>query len=256
MSERQAFPAALFDRAGLNRQHLFKLASLPGEIRSKLGDTGGFHQLILLGHGGKRLWDCVQAAGLPGEDPIDDYVMQSVRRIFADHLAGRNYRIVYPGEAPVGLQQLGTLAGWHQPSPFMVGIDAEWGSWFAYRAVILADTDFLPIFPVDPRASRWFYGRNPQAAGQGAQASWERSHPCLTCLEQPCLSACPAGAVTNQAFALDKCLAYRQSADSACQFTCLARIACPVGREHRYSADQLRHCYGISLRMIRQFNSG
>lgn len=232
MSERQVFPAALFDQAGLNRQHLFNLASLPDEIRAKLGDTADFRQLILLGHGGKKLWECVQAAGLPGEDPIDDYVMQRVRRIFAHHLANKNYRIVYPGEAPVGLQQLGKLAGWHQPSPFMVGIDAEWGSWFAYRAVILADTDFLPVLPVD------------------------RSKPCLSCADQPCLSACPAGAVTTEAFALDKCLAYRQSADAACQFTCLARIACPVGREHRYSADQLRHCYGISLRMIRQFNSG
>ncbi|PKO88790.1 MAG: hypothetical protein CVU16_13260 [Betaproteobacteria bacterium HGW-Betaproteobacteria-10] len=241
MSKRQAFPAALFDQVGLNRQHLFNLDSLPGDIRAKLGDTGNFRQLILLGHGGKRLWECVQAADLPGDDPIDDYVMQSIRQIFARHLGHKNYRVVYPGDTPMGLQQLGKLAGWHQSSPFMVGIDAVWGSWFAYRAVILADTDFLPILPVDRSASR--------------HAS-DQAHPCSNCSEPPCMTACPVGAVTNEAFALAECLAYRQSPASACQFTCLARVACPVGSEHRYNADQLRHCYGISLRLIRQFTSG
>ncbi len=224
MSEIQPFPAALFSQAGLNRQHVFDLDRLPDAVRSTLGDTENFRQLILLGHGGKRLWACVQAAGMRGDHPIDDYVIQTVAQVFAD----KNYRIVYPGDAPVGLQQLGTLAGWHHPSPFMVGIDGEWGSWFAYRAAVLADTDFLPFFPVD------------------------RGHPCPACSERPCIPACPAAALSNEGFALDKCIAYRQQDGSACQFTCLARSACPVGSEHRYSEAQLRHTYGISLRMIRR----
>ena len=165
---------------------------------------------------------------MAGENPIDDYVVQTVAQIFADHFADQKYRIVYPGDGPVGLQQLGKLAGWHHPSPFMVGIDDEWGSWFAYRAVVLANTDFLPFLPVD------------------------RSHPCSTCSERPCISACPAAALANGGFALDKCIAYRKQDGSACQFTCLARSACPVGSEHRYSEAQLRHTYGISLRMIRR----
>ena len=228
MSESRAFPTALFDQAGLNRQHVFDLDRLPDEVRSTLGDTENFHQLILLGHGGKRLWACVQAADMAGEHPIDNYVTQTVAQVFAEHFADQKFRIVYPGDSPVGLQELGKLAGWHHPSPFMVGIDDEWGSWFAYRAVVLADTDFLPFLPVD------------------------RSNPCSSCAEQPCISACPAGAVSNEAFALDKCIAYRRQAGSACEFTCLARIACPVGSEHRYSEAQLRHTYGISLRMIRR----
>lgn len=228
MSEARLFPAALFNQAGLNRQHVFDLDRLPDAVRSTLGETANFRQLILLGHGGKRLWACVQAARMPGEHPIDDYVVQTVAQVFAEHFADKNYRIVYPGNAPVGLQQLGTLAGWHHPSPFMVGIDGEWGSWFAYRAAILADTDFLPFLPVD------------------------RSHPCSSCSERPCISACPAAALANGGFALDKCIAYRQQEGSACQFTCLARSACPVGSEHRYSEAQLRHTYGISLHMIRR----
>lgn len=228
MSERQVFPAALFDQAGLNRQHVFAIDALPEAIRSTLGDTENFRQLILLGHGGKRLWACVQAAGMVDEHPIDDYVVQTVAQIFAEHFADQKYRIVYPGDGPVGLQQLGKLAGWHHPSPFMVGIDDEWGSWFAYRAVILADTDFLPFYAVD------------------------RSNPCPSCSERPCISVCPAAALANGEFALDKCIAYRRQDGSACQYTCLARSACPVGSEHHYSEAQLRHTYGISLRMIRQ----
>lgn len=229
MSEQPLFPSALFDQAGLNRQHVFDLDALPAAIRATLGDTANCRQLILLGHAGRHLWQCVQSAGMAGEHPIDDYVIETVARVFATQLAGRSYRILYPGDAPLGLQQLGTLAGWHHPSPFMVGIDAEWGSWFAYRAVVLADTDFLPFLPVD------------------------RSNPCLSCLEQPCLTACPAAALSGTALALDKCIAYRQKAQSACQFTCLARTACPVGSEHRYSEAQLRHTYGISLRMIKRY---
>lgn len=227
MSKARSFPSALFNQAGLNRQHVFNLDSLPDQVRSTLGETANFRQLILLGHGGKQLWACVQAAGITGEHPIDDYVIRTVAQVFAGYLADNSYRIVYPGNAPVGLQQLGSLAGWHHPSPFMVGIDGEWGSWFAYRAAILADTDFLPFLPVD------------------------RSHPCPACSGRPCIPACPAAAMSDGGFALDKCIAYRRQEGSACQFTCLARSACPVGSEHRYSEAQLRHSYAISLRMIR-----
>jgi hypothetical protein len=48
-------------------------------------------------------------------------------------------------------------------------------------------------------------------------------------------------------FALPRCLEYRRRPDSACAFTCLARLACPVGSDHRYDAAQLRHSYGQSL---------
>lgn len=223
------FPAEFLNQAGLNRQHVFALRDLPAAVTKTLGATDGFRQLILLGHGGRKLWECVKASGIGGEHPIDDYCVQTVARWFAGELPGRSYRILYPGEPPVGLQQLGKLAGWHQPSPFMVGIDGEWGSWFAYRAAILADTDFCPFLAVD------------------------RSSPCVRCASQPCIAACPADALQNNEFALDKCVAYRTADDSPCQHTCLARIACPVGSEHRYGDEQLRHSYSISLRMLKQF---
>ncbi len=227
MNERQVFPGAVLSDIGLNRQAIFDIATLPEEIRVTLGATSG--QLILIGHGGKQLWQAVQASGIASSDPIDDFTLANVQRWFADFLPDHSYQILYPGEHPVGLQALGKLAGWHQPSPFMLGIDSEWGTWYAYRAVMLADTNFLPTTAVD------------------------RNNPCTSCQDKPCITHCPAGALDGEQFSLNKCISYRQQADSRCQFTCLARISCPVGAEHRYDEAQLRHTYAISLQAIQHY---
>lgn len=220
-------PTDFLNAAGLNRQHVFALDDLSAEIRESLGDCRGFRQLILLGHGGRLLWEQVKADGLCGDNPIDDYVVATVNRNFRDISPMPAYRIIYPSPQMIGLQALGKLAGWHQPSPFMVGIDPEWGSWYAYRAVVLSDTDFSPTPFV------------------------ERANPCADCQDQPCLTACPPGALADGKFALDICSTWRRQDRSPCRHSCLARLACPVGTEHRYSAEQMKHSYAISLRFIK-----
>lgn len=226
MSERSPFPDSLLNENGLNRQAIFDVVDLPAEIRSQLKTESG--QLILVGHGGRLLWERVQAAGQSSSNPIDDFAVAIIQRWFADFLPGQHYQILYPGDQIIGLQALGKLAGWHQPSPFMVGIDSEWGSWFAYRAVVLADTNFQPTLAVD------------------------RNRPCDSCPSKDCVINCPAGALDDAEFSLNKCLAYRKLPDAKCHFTCLARVSCPVGSEHQYSAEQLHHTYSISLRYITQ----
>ncbi len=226
MSERSPFPDSLLNENGLNRQAIFDVVDLPAEIRSQLKTESG--QLILVGHGGRLLWERVQAAGQSSSNPIDDFAVATIQRWFADFLPGQHYQILYPGDQITGLQALGKLAGWHQPSSFMVGIDSEWGSWFAYRAVVLADTNFQPTLAVD------------------------RNRPCDSCPSKDCVINCPAGALDDAEFSLNKCLAYRKLPDAKCHFTCLARVSCPVGSEHQYSAEQLHHTYSISLRYITQ----
>jgi len=221
----------LLDEAGLNLQAVFDLSGLPPAVRATLAPEGAdpaYRQAILLGHGGRRLWEAVKAAGLSGADPIDCYSEAVARQWFAQACPGHRLAVLYPGNRPVGLQALGTLAGWHHPSPFMVGINGRWGSWFAYRVLLLADTE-LPTTP--PLASL---------------------SPCQSCGEQPCIGRCPADALADGAFHLDRCVAYRKQADSRCRLTCLARLACPVAAEHRYEPDQLRHTYAISLATIEQ----
>jgi hypothetical protein len=229
MSEHPPFPGEGLAEAGLNRHFVFDLDALPAEVRQTLGDTTGFRQLVLLGHGGRRLWERVQASGIASEHPIDDFTVQTVEAWLAEHLPGRAFRIVYPGEQPVGLQALGKLAGWHHTSPFMIGVDAEWGSWYAYRAAVLVDFQFLAFFPV------------------------HRGNPCLDCATTPCISACPADALAGGQFNLQACSGFRLRTDSACAEGCLARQACPIGAEHRYEAAQIAHSYRRSLTMLRQY---
>lgn len=219
--------AHALNHAGLNRQHVFDCAALPADIRATLSPTGLWRQLILIGHVGRRLWDCVQAAKLTGPDPIDDYSIHTVDQLFSEVLPDRARRVIYPGPGPIGLQALGQWAGWHQPSPFMVGIDPTWGSWFAYRIVLLTDSHFLPTPRVD------------------------RQNPCLNCAELPCITACPPNALGDGHFNLDTCSNWRLTPDSPCAEGCLARNACPVGEEYRYNSAQIKHSYRQSLAMLR-----
>jgi len=219
----------LLDEAGLNLQAVFNIADLPcelaDEIRRRVDPERQYRQLILVGHGGKRLWSELQASGASSDDPIDDYS----RTKLGQCLAGVDHTIIYPAGDSIGLQALGKLAGWHHASPFMVGINATWGSWYAYRAVALTDTDFAPT----PRIVD--------------------SSPCVTCRAKPCIAACPADALSGDAFDLKKCITHRKQPASSCRETCLARTACPVASEHRYCDEQIRHTYSISMRMIEQY---
>ncbi|MBI2306607.1 MAG: hypothetical protein HYU78_04825 [Rhodocyclales bacterium] len=217
------------DAAGLNLQAVFDLAALPAAMREVLDPGGRYRQLILFGHGGRTLWQRVQAAGLQSEHPIDDFCIATVEAWFAAELPGCAHSLVYPGDAPVGLQALGRLAGWHHESPFRVGINAEWGSWFAYRVLLLADSALAPT---------------PPLRGES---------PCVACTDQPCVAACPAGALAEREFSLAKCIAYRRQPDSRCRVTCVARTRCPVRPEHRYDDDQIAHSYSRSLAMIERW---
>jgi hypothetical protein len=127
---------------------------------------------------------------------------------------------------PIGLQALGRAAGWHRAAPFKLGIDAVWGSWFAYRAVALADTRFAPTPVVD------------------------NGHPCATCTARACVRACPAGALEGGELNFPRCGLQRLRPDSPCALRCPARIACPVGAEHRYDEAQMQHAGALSLRAL------
>lgn len=223
---------AQLDDAGLNRQHVFELARLPADLLAPLEVAGHERQLILFGHAGRRLWERVQAEGLRSGHPIDEYSMRTVEQWIAHALPGARFRFVYPRGLPagrhLGLQRLGTLAGWHHASPFMVGVDAQWGSWFAYRAALLADTD-LPASPMH-----------------------DHGQPCVSCDAKPCIRACPAGALDAGTMDAPACQAHRLLPDSPCALGCLARQACPVGAQHRYEPGQIRHSSAGSLAAIRK----
>jgi epoxyqueuosine reductase len=233
METYQAFDHALLDRAGLNRQAVFNIDDLPADVAASVRAAGtrgtAYRQLILIGHAGKKLWESVNAAGIKSQHPIDDFSIETVKRWFAQHHAQDAYEIIYPGEHLIGLQRLGQLAGWHHASPLMVGIDNEWGTWFAYRAVALANTNFAPSMPI------------------------KSEHPCETCSHKNCITNCPAGALESGQLDLGKCISYRKQAGSSCKATCLARLSCPVGSMHRYTDEQIHHIYSLSMQAIERY---
>lgn len=233
MENFQLFNSATLDSAGLNRQAVFDLDALPDEIllpvKASCSPSRPYRQLILIGHAGRTLWESVIASGITSTDPIDDFSMQTVRQWFAQCYPQHSYEIVYPGTQAIGLQRLGQLAGWHHASPFMVGIDSEWGSWYAYRALVVADTHFEPTKPA------------------------HSAHPCETCDHKICVARCPAGALDGGQFDLAACIGYRKQEGSGCKATCLARVSCPVGSAHRYSDAQIRHTYSLSMQAIERY---
>lgn len=221
---------AALDGAGLNLQAVFNLDQLPAdivaELRSRFDPGHRYRQLILIAHAGKTLWASVMASGIVSENPIDDFSVGTVERWFAEQFADNCREIIYPGSNAVDLQALGKIAGWHHDSPLRIGISEKWGTWYAYRAVVLADTGLPPTRPI------------------------EGGSPCVNCQHKVCISRCPASALAGGEFDLGKCVAYRKQAGSACKATCLARVSCPVGSTHRYCDEQMRHAYSTSMTSI------
>jgi epoxyqueuosine reductase len=216
---------------------VLRVSDLPPDVWSALSKRQRtYKQMIVLGHAGPLLWQTLQSIGAVGnkdmddnQHPIDDAVRQwgdEAMHIHAPHIA---FEWVYPGPCGLSLTRLGECLGWHHPSPFWQGVDAHWGSWWAYRAVWLANTDW----PVS-----------------GCR---ERDSPCATCSDKPCVRACPAKALQLPAHqGLPLCGTHRLQPDSCCAHRCEARLACPVGAEHRYDAAQLQHHYRHSLAAIRR----
>lgn len=225
--------ATALDKAGLNLQAVFDIDALPeairAEVRNRYDPTRLYRQLILIGHGGRTLWEAVQASGIDSKNPIDEFSAQTATQWFAELCPGKSFEIIFPGSDRVGLQALGRLAGWHHDSPLRVGINDRWGTWYAYRVVMLADSDLPPTPPENT------------------------SSPCDVCDDTPCIAICPAGAVSRDAYSLENCVAYRKQPNSPCATRCIARIACPAGAEHRYKDEQIQHTYSISLETIKKY---
>ncbi|MBP6493862.1 MAG: hypothetical protein KA287_06475 [Rhodoferax sp.] len=107
-----------------------------------------------------------------------------------------------------------------QTSPLMLRIHPDFGLWHAYRFALA-----LPAFVPDDLPS--------------AALATANSDLCLSCIGQPCLNACPVQAFTGTAYKLETCATHLHAPDGAdcMQSGCLARRACPVGRENTYMPE-------------------
>lgn len=68
------------------------------------------------------------------------------------------------------------------------------------------------------------------------------SSPCEKCAERPCLSACPAAALTKDGYDVPRCHAHLDNAGTECLSSgCIVRRACPVGQNKRLPSQSAFH---------------
>ena len=221
-------------RAGLVLQASIPVGELPLWAAEPMQEVGinpsRYKSFVMLAQGGSRLWDYIVADGRDIRDPFDETSERLAGEFVTEFLEGAAWELVYPGAPFLPLTRLAEHVGWGAPSPLGLTINAEYGLWLAHRAVFLVDAE-VQTAPIESFA-----------------------HPCDSCVDKPCVSACPAGAVDAVAgFTMDLCGHYRIEPGSRCAYQCLARNACPVGTEHRYGPAQMAHHYASGLASIRSY---
>jgi len=181
---------------------------------------GGFHPepdqtLMLIGNAGPDMWQKFTACCNPQSTTLDQWTRQTVSRL-ADVLEAR---ALFPFDTPPQpFLSWAEKTGETFTSPIGLSIHPTYGLWHGYRAAFVFEhTVELP--PVTPAKS-----------------------PCETCADRPCLTTCPAGAFSPQAYDVPACVDYIKSADTTdcLELGCRARRACPIGRDYHYTPPQAR----------------
>lgn len=172
--------------------------------------------VILIGNAGGacwpkfRHWQKTQAADLP--NPLDTWS----REIIGAVAQSVGARAVSPSDRPyLPFQQWAMRAEGLRPSPLGVLMHPRFGVWHAYRGALLFDHEIEVADLAQPE------------------------HLCDSCIEKPCLSACPIGAHSLDGFAYHACVDFvRRASGGDCRDQgCLDRNACPVGTDYRYPVD-------------------
>ncbi len=184
------------------------------------GLAGADGTLVLAGNGGPAMWHCFasQRPEPSVSDPLDTWSRRVFEKVAAQ-LAG-NVSALFPFHGPPYLpfQAWASKAGNAHPSPFGPMVHDTYGLWHAYRGALLIPS--LLDLPV----------RQPQPS------------PCDACRHKPCLSACPVDAFGPGTYDIPACVGHLASGHGESCFGkgCLARSACPVGREFAYEEAQAR----------------
>jgi hypothetical protein len=188
----------------------------------------GFDETVLVGNAGSSMWNYFTQSAEYGDDQPDAMDRWS-RRIGEDVATAVNAHVVFPFEGPPYPPVLNWArqAGQAFPSPLSMYIHRQHGLWHAYRFALLF-SEAPDVFPTEEIFTS----------------------PCQSCIDQPCLSACPVSAFSPGEYRVDDCLTYLgQDESSGCrQKGCLARRACPIAEQNQYVADHARFHMDAFLR--------
>lgn len=216
------------NNVGLNILATIKVKELPPDIIATfqkqniafdLDDT-----LWIIAQGGKILWNQIRTVAKVQKDPIDTFSINQMLW-FSKTVLNEDIKILYPTNAfNIPLQKIGRIVNISAGSPLGIDINPNFGLWFAFRGLFLAKNNFA-ITPHKNFIS-----------------------PCETCTLKPCISNCPANAIsTNELFKINNCLNHRKEKNSNCKDKCLSRLVCPFKTEHQYDDDQIKYHATSSL---------
>lgn len=203
----------------------------PGRrLAQRAGDGRG---IVVVANGGGALWRAFRAAvPVPaGDDPLDRFTRTAVEDAARDVPGARCHFPFDPTPGALDFQALGALAGLGRPSLVGVLVHPEFGPWIALRAAVVVPGDVAAPRPADG------------------------FDPCPTCVERPCIAACPVGAVGPRGWDVVGCVAHRLAADGHCADACAARIACVYGRAHRPPPEALAFHQAAARRSMRAYAS-
>lgn len=175
---------------------------------------------VLVGNAGSSLWRHFERSAefMDGQPQPMDRWSKRIGLAVAKKLDAHP---VFPFEGPPYPPVLAWAlkSGQAQPSPISMYIHRDYGLWHAYRFVLF----FSEPLP-------------------GIISMVEMESPCLSCVEQPCLEACPVDAFDENIYRVHDCIDFLASDEhSPCrQEGCGARRACPVGVEYHYRSRHAR----------------
>ncbi|MEE8536541.1 MAG: hypothetical protein V3U86_12215 [Acidobacteriota bacterium] len=203
-------------------------AEVPGGRR--LGDIlPGARSAMVIAAGGRALWDAIsEERRKRGEeasataDPIDRFSEETIReeagrlrRAFPD----ARFIATFPfkdAQEPLSYLSLAERAGLGTTDTVLrLLLHPVYGPWVSLRGCLITDLA-LPI-----------------------SEPLREFHPCEGCA-RPCLTPCPVTALTPAGWDHAACMSHR-TAGPNCLDGCAPRLACPVGQEHAYGPEEMRH---------------
>ena len=190
---------------------------VPDDDVPALANGGAVGTLVLVGNIGPSLWTAFAESSEAGDGaahPLNRWTRRILDPIAAEIDAAPLYPFGGPPYLP--FQRWAMRSEPVAPSPLGILIHPDYGLWHAYRGALA----FGERLELPPRT--------------------ERSPPCETCADRPCLSACPVNAFTAQGYDVRMCIDHISGldGDECMSRGCLARRACPIGTEFAYDSAQ------------------
>ena len=181
---------------------------------------------LLIGNAGADMWHIFSksveyADGNP--DPMNRWTKLVLDEIAQD----LQCHVFYPFDVPYWpFQKLAREAAGIQSSPLGISIHPKYGLWHAFRGLFVFDHEHE-------------YASQINALIAGVE---KLNHPCDSCEEKPCLSACPVGAFTGERLDVESCFSHLDGGSNpACMsLGCQARAACPIASDRQNDIAQIQ----------------